>query len=98
MRRGLSQSHVARVFPDLATALIDRFASYMAIQKSKRRAKIVEAIRKAVLRIKAKGQFPSFWRVKKELPNENWLAEKWVRVEWRRIAAEEGFVFRNSQN
>ncbi len=98
MRKGLSQSHVARVFPDLATALIDRFASYMVIQKSKRRAKIVEAIRKAVLRIKAKGQFPSLWRVKKELPNENWLAEKWVRVEWRRIAAEEGFVFRNSQN
>jgi hypothetical protein len=98
MRKGLSQCHVARVFPDLARALMDRFAQYVAIQKSERRARILEAIRKAVLQIKAKGQFPSLWRVKKELPNDNWMAEKWVRVEWKRIASEEGFVFRNPQN
>ncbi len=97
MRKGLSQSRVAAIFPDLARTLMDRFARYVAIQKSKRHARIVEAIRKAVRQIKAKDQFPSFWRLKKELPNVNLLAEKWVRDEWRRIAAEEGFVFRNSQ-
>jgi hypothetical protein len=98
LRKGLNQCHVARVFPDLARALMDRFARHAAIQKSERRARIVEAIRKAVLQIKANGQFPSFWRSKKEMPNKNWMAEKWVRVEWKRIAVEEGFVFRNSQN
>jgi hypothetical protein len=75
---------------------MDRYSRYVAERKAERRAKIVAALRKTILEVKANGQFPSRWRMRKRLPNPNWMAEKWVRIEWRRMVKEMGFVFRDN--
>lgn len=92
IRAQIDQGHAANLFPNLARAIMDRYKRYVKGRRAARRGAIVDALRRAIAVINAKGIFPSMQRVRRELDEPCWMMEKWVRVEWRRIVVEMGLM------
>ncbi|MFZ1072567.1 MAG: TniQ family protein [Verrucomicrobiia bacterium] len=92
IRAQIDQGQIAKAFPDLARQIMERYKNYVNKRTAERRGNIVAALRQAILKINGRGEFPTLERTRRELEDPNWLLEKWVRVEWKRIAAEMGFI------
>jgi hypothetical protein len=69
-----------------------RYRRYVDQWTAIRRGTTAAALRQAIAVVKSRGQFPSMQRVRAELEDPCWILEKWVRVEWKRIAEEMGTV------
>ncbi len=88
----IDQGQIAKAFPDLARQFMERYKHYVEKRSAERRGSIVAALRQAILKINGRGEFPTLSRTRRELEDPNWLREQWVRAEWKRIAAELGFL------
>jgi len=84
----IDQGHAANSFPDLARAFMDRYKRYVNARAVEQRRKIVASLHQAIASVMARGEFPTFRRIRKKLEDPNWTLQKWVRIELKRIAAE----------
>jgi hypothetical protein len=91
LRAQIDQAQTAKTFPDLAKQLMDRYQRYVDNRAAERKGKILAALHQAISTIKARGELPSWGRLRKELEDPSCLREEWVWGEWKRIAQEMGY-------